>query len=76
MLKKPPVRVSFRKSKEIIDLPNLIEVQIKSYKEFLQAEKLPHEREKIGLEEVFYEVFPGRRGGVQTFCRGEEIYSN
>ncbi|HEU63772.1 MAG: DNA-directed RNA polymerase subunit beta [Candidatus Anoxychlamydiales bacterium] len=58
MLKRPPERVSFRKSKEIIDLPNLIEVQIKSYKEFLQSEKLPHEREKIGLEEVFYEIFP------------------
>ena len=58
MLKRPPERVSFRESKEIIDLPNLIEVQIKSYKEFLQSEKLPHEREKIGLEEVFYEIFP------------------
>ena len=58
MLKRPPERVSFKKSKEIIDLPNLIEVQIKSYKEFLQSEKLPHEREKIGLEEVFCEIFP------------------
>ncbi|MFA6118654.1 MAG: DNA-directed RNA polymerase subunit beta [Parachlamydiales bacterium] len=58
MLKKPPERVSFRKSKEIIDLPNLIEIQIKSYKQFLQADKLPHEREKVGLEEVFQEVFP------------------
>ena len=58
MLKKPPERVSFRKSKEIIDLPNLIEIQVKSYKLFLQSEKLPHEREKVGLEEVFKEVFP------------------
>lgn len=58
MLKKPPERVSFRKSKEIIDLPNLIEIQIKSYTQFLQLEKLPHEREKVGLEEVFHEVFP------------------
>ncbi|NGX28356.1 MAG: DNA-directed RNA polymerase subunit beta [Candidatus Anoxychlamydiales bacterium] len=58
MLKKPPKRVSFRKVKEIIDLPNLIEIQIKSYAQFLQKGKLPHEREHIGLEEVFQEVFP------------------
>jgi DNA-directed RNA polymerase subunit beta len=58
MLQKPPKRLSYRKSKEIIDLPNLIEIQIKSYKQFLQLEKLAHEREKVGLEEVFQEVFP------------------
>ena len=58
MLKKPPNRVSFHNTEEIIDLPNLIEIQIKSYFQLLQAEKLPHEREKIGLEEVFDETFP------------------
>ncbi len=58
MLKRPPNRVSFKKREEIIDLPNLIEVQVKSYRDFLQAEKFPHERENIGLEEVFREVFP------------------
>jgi DNA-directed RNA polymerase subunit beta len=58
MLKRSPHRVSFQVSDEIIDLPNLIEVQIKSYQQFLQAERLPHERENHGLEEVFAEVFP------------------
>jgi len=58
MLNKPPHRVSFVDKEEIIDLPNLIEVQIKSYNQFLQADRLPHERENIGLEEVFREVFP------------------
>ncbi len=58
MLKRPPERVSFVKSKEIIDLPNLIEIQIKSFNEFMQADKLAHERERIGLEEVFQEIFP------------------
>ena len=58
MLKKSPKRVSFRKTEEIIDLPNLIEIQIKSYTKFLQADILPSERENIGLEEVFKEVFP------------------
>lgn len=58
MLKKAPHRVSFKEREEIIDLPSLIEVQIKSFKQFLQADKLPHERENIGLEEVFREIFP------------------
>jgi len=58
MLKKPPKRVSFREREEIIDLPNLIEIQIKSYNQFLQAHLLPHERETVGLQEVFSEIFP------------------
>jgi len=58
MLKKPPHRVSFREREEIIDLPNLIEIQIKSYRQFLQEHKLPHERENVGLQEVFSEIFP------------------
>jgi DNA-directed RNA polymerase subunit beta len=58
MLKKPPKRVSFREREEIIDLPNLIEIQIKSYNQFLQLQLLPHERENIGLQEVFSEIFP------------------
>ncbi len=58
MLKRPPHRVSFREKEEIIDLPNLIEIQIKSYRQFLQADKLPHEREITGLHEVFSEIFP------------------
>ncbi len=40
MAKKPPQRVSFREKEEIIDLPNLIEIQIKSYNQFLQAHLL------------------------------------
>ena len=58
MLKRPPNRVSFREKEEIIDLPNLIEIQIKSYRQFLQADKLPHEREMAGIHEVFAEIFP------------------
>lgn len=58
MLKRPPRRVSFVEKKEIIDLPNLIEIQIKSYNQFLQANKFPDERENFGLQEVFTEIFP------------------
>lgn len=58
MLQRPPQRVSFIDKEEIIDLPNLIEIQIKSYNQFLQADKFPDERENIGLQEVFTEIFP------------------
>ena len=58
MLNKPPKRVSFQEREEIIDLPNLIEIQIKSYTQFLQTHLLPHERENVGLQEVFKEIFP------------------
>lgn len=58
MLKRPPARESYVEKEEIIDLPNLIEIQIKSYNQFLQVDKYPEERENIGLQEVFTEVFP------------------
>src|SRR5271170_2409179 len=58
MLKRPPHRVSFKGKKDIIDLPNLIEIQVKSYNQFLQADRFPDERENVGLEEVFSEIFP------------------
>ncbi len=51
-------RIAFQEKEEIIDLPNLIEIQIKSYNRFLQTEKLPHERTNEGLQEVFNEIFP------------------
>jgi len=58
MLKRPPRRESFVDKEEIIDLPNLIEIQVKSYNQFLQADKFPDERENVGLQEVFTEIFP------------------
>ncbi len=58
MLKKALDRLGFFEKIDIIDLPNLIEVQLKSYNEFLQLEKLSHERESVGLQEIFNEVFP------------------
>ncbi|MBL9151061.1 MAG: DNA-directed RNA polymerase subunit beta [Verrucomicrobiales bacterium] len=51
-------RLYFGKIKEVIETPNLIEVQLESYKEFLQQEVPPAERKLVGLEAVFREVFP------------------
>ena len=58
MLQKPPKRKSFVEKEEIIDLPNLIEVQIKSFNQFLQSDVFPEDRETQGLQEVFSEIFP------------------
>ncbi len=58
MLRKPPRRISFYDKEDILDLPNLIEVQVKSYNQFLQIDALPDERSSQGLQEVFQEIFP------------------
>ena len=41
-----------------MDLPDLIEIQTKSYGDFLQWDVPPDERKSIGLQEVFLDVFP------------------
>jgi DNA-directed RNA polymerase subunit beta len=51
-------RVDFSKIKTSIPIPNLIEVQKKSYERFLQMDLLPNEREDLGLQSVFSSVFP------------------
>ena len=44
--------------KEVIEPPNLIEVQSKSYEDFLQQDISPSQRVDTGLQAVFKEVFP------------------
>ena len=51
-------RIYFGKLNEIIDPPNLIELQIKSYGEFFQKGTDPLKRRDIGLQAVFREFFP------------------
>src|SRR5215467_8298148 len=52
------VRRSFGKIKKIIDIPNLIEIQKRSYDEFLQHGVSSDQRQELGLQEVFKSVFP------------------
>ncbi|MEQ9697453.1 MAG: DNA-directed RNA polymerase subunit beta [Sandaracinaceae bacterium] len=54
------IRHSFGKITQIIQIPNLIDIQKKSYEKFLQANVPPHERVDIGLQNVFKSVFPIR----------------
>src|SRR5450631_1374674 len=51
-------RLDFSKIPTSIQIPNLIEVQRRSYERFLQMDKLPSEREDNGLQSVFTSVFP------------------
>jgi DNA-directed RNA polymerase subunit beta len=52
------LRRSFGKIKKIVDIPNLIEIQRRSYDEFLQLGVPPVERRDSGLQGVFRSVFP------------------
>ncbi len=51
-------RVNFGKREDPIELPDLIEVQKKSYEDFLQLDRPPNERKNQGLQAIFNEVFP------------------
>jgi DNA-directed RNA polymerase subunit beta len=51
-------RVDFAKIHTSIPIPNLIEVQRKSYHRFLQMDIPSPEREDVGLQAVFNSVFP------------------
>src|SRR5204862_6104397 len=51
-------RINFGKLREVIQPPNLIEIQITSYLAFLQKGVPEKQRKPQGLEAVFREVFP------------------
>ena len=51
-------RINFSKITTTVPIPNLIEIQKKSYERFLQMNRLPGERDDAGLQSVFKSVFP------------------
>jgi len=51
-------RKVFGKLKAVIQPPDLIEIQTKSYQDFLQQDVAPGKREEKGLQAIFREVFP------------------
>ena len=51
-------RLNFGKVPPILDIPNLIEIQRKSYESFLQKDVLSNKREEAGLQAAFLSVFP------------------
>mgnify|MGYP000137023604 CR=1 FL=1 len=52
------LRRSFAKNEQVIEIPNLIELQKRSYEEFLQKHVDSDKRSETGLNGVFKSVFP------------------
>ncbi len=48
----------YGRGEEILPIPDLTELQIKSYEEFLQADKPATERDDLGLEAIIREIYP------------------
>ena len=51
-------RKTYSRVSEVLQLPNLLEIQIQSYQTFLQQDTPPRLRKKEGLHGVFNSLFP------------------
>ena len=51
-------RISFASSKILLEYPDLLEVQLKSFRDFFQLDTTPENRRNEGLYQVFQEIFP------------------
>ncbi len=52
------IRKSFSKIPSVLEIPHLLEVQVRSYSEFLQADTSHENRKEIGLHRAFKTVLP------------------
>jgi DNA-directed RNA polymerase subunit beta len=52
------LRKDFSRTKRVINIPNLLDIQRKSYERFLQQDVSHEKRNNIGLQAVFKSVFP------------------
>lgn len=55
---KKRIRKDFGKRPQILDVPYLLETQLSSYRDFLQADQAPDGRNSLGLHAAFQSVFP------------------
>ncbi len=51
-------RISFARTKHVIDYPDLLDIQLESFKNFTQWDVSPEDRPETGLQEIFMEHFP------------------
>ena len=51
-------RITFATSKSLLEYPDFLEVQLKSFKDFFQLDTTAENRKNEGLYKVFQEVFP------------------
>ncbi len=59
-------RINCGQLKEVLPIPDLINIQTKSYSDFLQMNVAPEERKRQGLQEVFMDTFPPRDSGSKN----------
>ncbi|MGI8739542.1 MAG: DNA-directed RNA polymerase subunit beta, partial [Gammaproteobacteria bacterium] len=55
---KKRIRRDFGKRPQILEVPYMLEIQLASYRQFLQSEKAPDQRDAAGLHSAFSSVFP------------------
>jgi len=51
-------RKNYGTIRKVVDIPNLIDIQKKSYDDFLQKDIEPDDRQLVGLQAVFKDIFP------------------
>jgi DNA-directed RNA polymerase subunit beta len=56
--KQKQQRINFAKSKSLLDYPDFLEIQLKSFQDFFQLETTSENRQNEGLFKVFSENFP------------------
>ncbi|MDF1757861.1 MAG: DNA-directed RNA polymerase subunit beta [Legionellaceae bacterium] len=77
---KKRFRKSFGKQADIMDIPNLLEIQLKSYRDFLQLETANKGQQNSGLHAAFSSVFPiqsfsgNARLEYVSYCLGEPAF--
>lgn len=55
---KKRIRKDFGKRPQILEVPDLLTIQLESYRQFLQLDKLVDDRRSVGLHAAFSSVFP------------------
>ena len=72
---KKRVRRSFEKISSVMELPNLLATQLKSYEHFLQRKADPLKRNNQGLESVIHSIFPikSHNGLARMECTSYEL---
>jgi DNA-directed RNA polymerase subunit beta len=51
-------QISFAKLDKGMEMPHLLDIQVRAFEALLQLDAASHYREDIGLERVFKDLFP------------------
>jgi len=67
-------RVTFARIPELLELPDLLEAQLNSFEEFLQADVTPANRKQLGLQKIFLSIFPIMDNREESILEFVEYY--